>query len=498
MAKEFDDSLFEDVPIEESKMKDDLFEDEQFDESLFEETKEKTTEDKVLDAVSELSPSLTAGGATYGAGAALDKFSDQADSLRGLAEDFAYDAASPNKKLLKEFLERSPEAREKMLIKPRDVGRKALDEGALFPSRKKLDKLKDVSEESRKKLQDFLSKADAKIDPKDLLKKYQEIANKEATGSIAKPDIALKKLVSSKQEVEDFLESAGSKELLPSQVEEMKKKIKFDPGAENAVRRAEDIKKRVLQQTTEDLVGQSGLDIEEFKKLKKAVGEEAIIEKGLISQLGDGKSNVPQFSPYGVRAAPEIELPRGIAEKYGRPIAAKGADITAGIAKKARPFAKILKGIGAAIPVLGAGATYAAEKAEGATTAEAAGRTALEEAGDLILPVGLALRSGALEPQKDSLEYKLERGELTPQEQRELMFDSSKTSGKPMSLEQIQQLKSKLKDVQTPSAKEMYNELNEAEEGDPQDKAQAEYKLKQQPAFKEYLRRLEAAKKRGT
>lgn len=486
MAKEFDESLFEDVPIQEDQMDQDLFEDVEYDESLFEEVPEKTTSEKATDIAAQLSPVLVGGAATYGAGMAAEAV---AEPLKGLAEDLAFSASGADKNILREYLERTPEMRQEQLIKPRDVGRRALDEGILIPTEKKLDRLKGVSKESRKKLQEFLGKAEKKADPKKVLERYKKLMRQEAADSVAEADIDLRKLSESPQESERFLEALGEEGLSAEQLEEMKRKIDFDPTATGARKRAEDIKKRTLKEASEELIKRSGLDPEEFRKLKKLTGEEAILERGAINQLAKGESRVPRLSPYGVRYAPGIETARGITEKFGKPMAAKGADIAS---KAAKPFAKVLK----ILPLVGAGAAFAAEKAEGATDTEAAARTALEEAGDVVLPVGLALRSEALGPQRGSLEDRLERGELSPQEQREAMFGSAQTSGKPMSPERIQELKAKLKQIQKPSAQEMANELSKVESGDVEERAQAEYKLQQQPAFKEYLRRLEEAKKR--
>lgn len=479
----FNEELFEDVPFQEDEMDDELFEDVEF--------QAETKEEPLVEDLQEIKEDIPGGTLATGAGAygAAKALEAAEEPLQDIAEMQAFKAVGGDKKMLEDYLRGRQQ-----LISPKDVGRRALKEGTILPTQEKLKRLQGISEETRKKLDQFLGQATEKEDLRNVLKRWQELTSEQAPSELAQKDIAARELTKSPKEMAPFLPEGDEPKLRSAlELEKEKRKLQFDPMADAPRKTVETTKRKALQETVEDLVERSGMDPEQFKQLKKTVGEEAELEKALIRNLSDDQLRQLNINPIEFRFAPEYAAARRGISKYGRAAGAKGAEAAS---KAARIGKTALKGAAAAIPVLGAGVTYGAARAAGKSPGEAAIETAVEEVTDLAGPIKTALYPAETGPARETPEGRLERGEeLSPQEQREMMFASDKTKGKLMDPRRVADLLDKFQELRTPASESMTQELRKYMEGDPEEKAQAEYKLKQQPAFKEYLRRIEAAKK---
>jgi len=420
---------------------------------------------------------LAAGLGLYATGSALES---SEPALRDIAEKTAFGAVGGNRKLLEEYY-KNPD----QFINPKEIGRKALDEGLLVPSEKKIRRLQKEGRETVGEIDRLLEGVEGETDLRKVFERYQELANEAAPSELGDLDRKIREAVEGEREL--FKPTDGKpKTRTALELEREKRSMRFDPDSATPRRRAETLKRQALQETVEDLVKDAGLDEDQFKQLKKSAGMNKILDNLLSGKISEKDLRSGKIE-YGDMLA-EVLAPggavarRGVRE-YGQAALAKGADV----ASKASRFSGLLKKLGAAVPFLGAGATFAAEREEGKTPLQAAGIAAAEEITDLAGPIKEIIRPEAAGPQRGSLAEKLESGQaLTNEEQKEL---KASTTGERMSPERIRELQERLRELNKPSAEIFAEDLENLKSDDPEEKAQAQFKLAQQPAYKEYIKR---------
>jgi hypothetical protein len=348
-------------------------------------------ERQVPDGSSDPESALMAAGVGLGTKAVLEttdaeKKLDELSSLLA-ARSAQVPFTSQGKEIVQQEIQAIPL---KPFMTMEDVGKRLREEDLVkvFPFKDKdIAKIRESSKEDRKQLDRLLKSVDVPMNQEEVLAEYERLLGESADPRTRKGRQALRALKADAPQFEG--------EAMMTDIEALKRKEDYvkDPD-KTGTKMAQEAKQRALRTSVEkrvkDIGGQELLD--EFKALKKRAGESKVIDKAVSEVLE--------------KARTRREVPTNLLSEVANRIIGGTAAVGS---KAAGALAKTTK----ALPFVGAGATFASARAEGADVPEAIAETAVEEATDLLGPVKMALDPEPIGPAAadTSPGAKLERGE---------------------------------------------------------------------------------------
>jgi len=424
----------------------------------------KPISDLPVEALAETAPALATGGSIYAAQKGIESILNP-ESLKASAESMGYKAiggesTAAGKKFLKDIA-----PYDAPFISERDIGRAAIDQGMTgFTGSEKAyetaqKKMSLSNKEIEKLLEETQKAKEIKKLPKtsirDIVKSYEDkiagtVDPASETGreafKYAKKDLeALEELAQKKPlNVPGVLDPNApevmtqmSLERTPQQLEKLKREIPFETFQDTTgAGYAKQMKKKALKEAVESdvLAGLGEAGQEQFKALKKQSGMSGIMSDILLQKsLKDATkagADLTDIATAGVVGIPGAIARKGI-KQYGAGVTAKGLDVLSDVASSVKeasgPIAKAAKGLYKALPFVGAAATFGSAKAEGLSNVEAAGKTAVQEAYEVVTGIpGLAIGSEDVGKGSD-----FTPGELRARVTKSLQESSQKLKGTP-------------------------------------------------------------------